>query len=218
MADGFLHRFFVNNGGKRLHKWLHYFDIYERHFERFRGTSPTVLEVGIAGGGSLAMWREYFGPGSTIVGIDVNPDCKQHEGEGIEVYIGSQDDRELLDAIFLKHPVIDILIDDGSHIMSHVNSTFDAAYHRISPRGVYLVEDMHTSYWEKYEGGVNREGTFMEVVKSRIDELNAVHTKGVVPVTEFTRSTDFISIYDSVVVFEKRPQGARQAPVTSGMK
>jgi hypothetical protein len=71
--DGFLHPYFLNNGHKRLHKWMHYFDIYERHFERFSGTSPIVVEVGVSSGGSLAMLKEYFRPGCRIVGIDIDP-------------------------------------------------------------------------------------------------------------------------------------------------
>ena len=64
MSDGFLHKYFLTNAHKRLHKWVHYFDIYERQFERFRGKSPSMIEIGVQGGGSLAMWKEYFGPGS----------------------------------------------------------------------------------------------------------------------------------------------------------
>ena len=55
--DGYLHKYYLNNACKRLHKWFHYFDIYERHFERFRGKNPTMLEIGVFGGGSLAMWK-----------------------------------------------------------------------------------------------------------------------------------------------------------------
>jgi hypothetical protein len=99
-GDGFLHRYFLNNGGKRLHKWLHYFDIYERHLSRFRGRSPVMLEVGVFGGGSLAMWRDYLGPGSQIVGLDINPTCKA------------------------KYPQIDIVLDDGSYVMQHMIATF----------------------------------------------------------------------------------------------
>lgn len=65
MSDGFLHKYFLNNSHKRLHKWIHYFDIYERHLARFRGTSPTMIEIGVMGG-SLAMWKEYLGPESRI--------------------------------------------------------------------------------------------------------------------------------------------------------
>ena len=217
MSDGFLHKYFLNNSHKRLHKWVHYFDIYERHLERFRGKSPVMLEIGVMGGGSLAMWKEYFGTESLIIGIDINPDCKQHEADGIEVFIGSQDDPALINQIFSKHPNIDIVLDDGSHMMPHMISSFELMYERLNPNGVYMVEDTHTCYWEKYKGGLRREGSFMEFVKHKLDEINAVHTLDALPVTEFTRSTDCIACYDSMIVFERRRQGLRQAPITQGM-
>lgn len=217
MADGFLHKYFLNNSRKRLHKWVHYFDIYERHLERFRNTSPVMVEIGVMGGGSLAMWKEYLGPGSKIIGIDINPDCKTHEADDIEVVIGSQDDPAIIDGIFARYPRIDIVLDDGSHRMPHMIASFELMYPRIQPNGVYIVEDTHTCYWKEYGGGVGREGSFMEFVKHKLDEINAVHTRGVLPVSDFTRSTDCIACYDSVVVFERRPQGKRQAPVTEPM-
>lgn len=217
MADGFLHKYFLNNSRKRLHKWVHYFDIYERHLERFRNTSPVMVEIGVMGGGSLAMWKEYLGPGSKIIGIDINPDCKTHEADDIEVVIGSQDDPAIIDGIFARYPRIDIVLDDGSHRMPHMIGSFELMYPRIQPNGVYIVEDTHTCYWKEYGGGVGREGSFMEFVKHKLDEINAVHTRGALPVSDFTRSTDCIACYDSVVVFERRPQGKRQAPVTEPM-
>ena len=217
LSDGFLHKFFLNNAHKRLHKWVHYFDIYERHFERFRGKSPTMIEIGVQGGGSLAMWKEYFGPGCQIVGVDINPQCKAHEAEGIEVFIGSQDDRSVIDAIFDRHPKVDIVLDDGSHMMKHLIDSFELMYERLQPNGVYMVEDTHCCYIDRYDGGVGREGSFMEFVKHKLDEINAVHTKGKLPVSQFTRSTDCVACYDSIVVFERRPQGLRQAPITNRM-
>jgi hypothetical protein len=215
--DGFLHRYFLNNGGKRLHKWLHYFDIYERHFSRFRGTAPVMLEIGVFGGGSLAMWKDYFGPGTRIIGLDINPACKAHEAEDIEIFIGSQDDPAVLAAIFQKYPDIQIILDDGSHVMGHMIATMLYAYPRMNSHGVYLVEDTHTCYWEEYGGGLGRPGSFMEFVKGKLDEINAMHNRGAAPVTPFTVSTDSISCYDSIVVFERRPQGLRQAPITQGV-
>jgi 23S rRNA U2552 (ribose-2'-O)-methylase RlmE/FtsJ len=217
MSDGFLHRYFLNNSHKRLHKWVHYFDIYERHFARFRGTSPVMLEIGVQGGGSLAMWKEYFGPGCHIIGVDINPKCKVHEAEGIEVFIGSQDDLDVINEIFSKYPKVDIVLDDGSHIMQHMIASFELMYDRIQPNGVYAVEDMHTCYWPKFGGGLKREGSFMEFVKNKLDEINAVHIKDALPVTDFTRFTDCIACYDSLVVFERRRQGLRQAPITQSM-
>ena len=60
MSDGFLHRYFLNNGDKKIHKWIHYFDAYERHLGRFRNKSPVMLEIGVFGGGSLKMWKDYW--------------------------------------------------------------------------------------------------------------------------------------------------------------
>ncbi len=217
MSDGFLHKYFLNNSHKRLHKWLHYFDIYERHLARFRNTSPVMLEIGVMGGGSLAMWKEYFGPGARIIGVDINPACKMHENEDIEIFIGSQDDPTLINTIFSKYPRIDIVLDDGSHMMSHMIKSFELMYHRLHPNGIYMVEDTHTCYWEEYQGGVGRQGSFMEFVKQKLDEINAAHTREALPITDFTRATDAIACYNGLVAFEKRPQGERQAIITQGM-
>jgi ubiquinone/menaquinone biosynthesis C-methylase UbiE len=62
-----------NTSGLRLDKWMPYLEIYERHFERYRGTDVHVLEIGVFGGGSLQMWKDYFGPQSQIFGVDINP-------------------------------------------------------------------------------------------------------------------------------------------------
>ena len=140
-----------------------------------------------------------------------------HEGDGIEVFIGSQDDPALINSIFSKHPKVDIVLDDGSHIMQHMISSFELMYHRMQSNGVYIVEDTHTCYWGEYGGGLRHEGSFMEFAKHKLDEINAVHTREALPTTEFTRSTDCIACYDSVVVFERRRQGSRQAPVTLPM-
>lgn len=216
-TDSFLHRYFVNNAHKFMTKWLHYFDVYERHFERFRNQPVTLLEIGVFEGGSLPMWRDYLGPQAKIIGLDINPACKAHEGPGIEVVIGSQDDPNVLKAILDRHPRIDIVIDDGSHRMEHIAASFRYLYPRLHSHGVYLVEDLHTCYWPEFGGGLKREESFIEIAKSLIDELNAVHSRGAVPLTPFTSSTFSMSFYDSIIAFEKRPQGRRQTVKTEPM-
>lgn len=215
--DGFLHKYFLNNGNKLLHKWVHYFDIYERHFEKFRDQEPVVLEIGVSGGGSLEMWKEYFGKNSKIIGVDINPKCKMHETNGVEIFIGSQDDENLLKEILNKYPKIDIVIDDGSHISRHIKATFDFLYNKISQTGVYFIEDLHANYWSDWEGGYKKQDTFIEYIKDKIDELNAVHTRGAIGPTLFTATTNSINIYDSVIVLEKRIQVTRKPVATHGM-
>lgn len=194
---------------KRPNKWIHYFDIYERHFSRFRGTGPTMIEIGVFNGASLAMWKAYFGKGSKIIGIDIKPECKQYEESGIEVFIGSQDDPAVMARVIKKYPKIDIVLDDGGHRMGQQIKSFELLFSKISATGVCAVEDTHTSYISRYGGGCGRDGTFIEYMKCRVDELTARFSGGTVVETDITRQAQSISFYDSMVVVEKRPQEKR---------
>jgi hypothetical protein len=217
MNDGFLHQYYLSNTGKFIDKWFHYFDIYDRHFARFRNKSPVMLEIGVLGGGSLAMWKAYFGEGCRIIGVDINPACKAHEADGIEVFTGSQDDPALIEAIFARYPRIDIALDDGSHLMRHMRASFELIYERLDAHGIYMVEDTHTCYWPAYQGGLREPGSFMEFVKGKLDELNALYTGGALTPSDFTKSTGCVSCYDSIVVFERKPQGIRTSAITGSL-
>lgn len=164
------------------------------------------------------MWQAYFHPESKIVGIDINADCAQHSGENIEVCIGSQDDEQFLEELASQYKKFDIIIDDGSHINSHVIKSFGALYGYVAENGVYLIEDVHTSYWADYGGGLRAHGSTIEFAKEKIDELNATHIREISGTKEFTRITNSITFYDSVVVFEKSRQGNRQSIITQGME
>ena len=102
-------------------------------------------------------------------------------------------------------------------MMDHMKKSFEVLYPKVDHNGVYMVEDTHTCYWQEYGGGLGKTNTFIEFAKSKIDEINAVHSRNTLQVNDFTRSTDAICFYDSVVVFEKRKQGNRQAPITGSM-
>jgi len=201
-----LEKYFNNNKKNLIHKWDHYFEIYDKHFSPFRNKRPVILEIGIAQGGSLQMWREYFGKKATIIGVDINPECKKFEEDGIAVYIGSQENREFLRALKKMIPKVDILIDDGGHTMNQQITTFEELYSHIDNNGVYLCEDLHTSYWKDYGGGYKEKGTFIEYSKDFIDYINAWHSqqKDLLDISEFTKTTFSLHFYDSVLVIEKR--------------
>lgn len=197
--------YFRNNTDKVIHKWLHYFDIYDTHFKRFRNKEVTILEIGVSQGGSLQMWKNYFGPNAKIYGIDINPQCKTLEEENIQIFIGSQADRTFLKQIKSIIPPIDILIDDGGHTMQQQIITFKELFGHIKKDGVFLSEDLHTSYWLKYGGGYKRRGTFIEYSKTFIDFLNAYHSEQrKLKVNAFTKSVNSIHYYDSIIVIEKK--------------
>jgi hypothetical protein len=97
--------------GHGVWKWRHYFDIYDRHFSRFRGQEVHIVEIGIYSGGSLDMWRDYFGPKAHIYGVDIQPSCKSYESENIKVFIGNQGDRNFWKSFREAVPRVDIVID-----------------------------------------------------------------------------------------------------------
>ncbi len=206
-----LREIFDDHEGRRIDKWLHYFEVYEAHFTRFRGQAVTVVEVGVSQGGSLQMWREFFGAEARIIGIDIDERCRVMEEEGFEIYIGSQEDRGFWNSVLESVGPITVFIDDGGHRMRQQIVTFECVYSHVVDGGVYLCEDTHTSYWITYGGGVRRRGTFMERAKRLVDELQGYHSEQHkrLPVSEFTRTTKSLHFYDSIVVIEK---GRRTQP------
>lgn len=203
---------FLNHDKRIIHKWKHYFPIYERHFREFVYKPVTFIEVGCGLGGSLQMWKRYFGPHARIVGIDINAECKKFEEDQVEVFIGPQQDNQFLQTVIDQVGTPDIVLDDGSHKMSHMTATFQFLYPLMLKNGVYMVEDLHTAYWNEYEGGLRKPSTFIELCKNLIDELNADHSRGALTPTEFTRTTMGMHFYDGVAVFERGAYTKKLAP------
>jgi hypothetical protein len=129
--------------GPGIWKWNHYFEIYDRHFSRFRNREVRVLEIGIYSGGSLQMWRDYFGPRCRVYGIDIEPACKAYESDSVKVFIGDQKDRKFWKRFKQEVPAIDIVIDDGGHRPEQQIVTFEELLPYLQPGGVYLCEDVH---------------------------------------------------------------------------
>lgn len=205
MARNPLEEYFHSNHGRRIDKWAHYFDVYQRHFEKFRNTPVVVVEIGVWDGGSLQMWRDYFGTEAKIYGIDIDPRCVAFESAGTRVLIGDQADRPFLQSVISEIGPIDIVIDDGGHYTWQQIVSFQELYPAIKPGGVYLVEDLHTNYWPEYSGGFRLPTTFVEYAKTLYDQLNAWHSRGTpgLEVDQFTLTTRSMHLYDSIIAFEK---------------
>jgi hypothetical protein len=209
-AEAEISRLYYGHQGRLVHKWDHYLAIYERHLRRFRenGARPVrLLEIGINHGGSLQLWRKYFGPGATIFGVDIDPRCRVLDSPDMPVRIGSQTDPEFLRRVVGEMGGIDIVVDDGSHVASHQRSSFETLFPLLDPDGVYIVEDLHTSYWRgKFEGGFRRRGTFIEETKALVDDLHGWYHPAKARFPDVRQTVDGVHIYDSLVVIEKRPK------------
>src|SRR5208337_1460480 len=106
MQDYTLFDMFNSHHGRQIDKWEHYFPIYERHFAKYRGQSPRVLEIGIDHGGSLQLWKRYFGKGAEIIGVDISVDAMFEEPQ-IRTYCMDQRDVRIA-----EQGPFDIIIDD----------------------------------------------------------------------------------------------------------
>lgn len=201
---------FQEHDGRLIRKWVHYLAIYEKHFQRFRDRQPVVLEIGTYQGGSLQLWRNYFGLGTKIIGVDINPRCAEFADPNTQIFIGDQSDRAFLRKLRQQIPPVDILIDDGGHRMEQQMVTFEELFPHVKPEGIYLCEDLHTSYWPGFDpqSGYARRGNFIEFSKHLIDQLNAWHSREPkrLAVDDFTRSAHSVTYYNSMMVIEKAPQ------------
>ena len=208
-----LESFVLNNKGRVVHKWRHYLEVYDRHLSRFRNQRVSILEIGIQHGGSLEMWKSYFGSGVSIYGVDVNPHCKELESEQVKVFIGDQEDTAFLADLRDSMPRLDIIIDDGGHTMKQQIATFRELFPQVAEGGVYLCEDIGTSY-RRYSGGGSpgKRGTFIDLAKRLIDAQNAWFAdekcKAELPVTDQTRTLYSMHFYPGVLVIEKQERSA----------
>ena len=173
-------------------KYLHYYPIYDRYFAPFYGRPCTVLEIGIADGGSLALWRHLFGPQARIAGLDRNPACPRDalEALGFPVFLGFQESPSDLAKVYDSLGSLDVVIDDGSHVDAHIKASFDFLYPRLSPKGVYLIEDIHDP----------RRYPFATWTMERIPELSASFHDGD---QTFEKTTQAIHFHNSVIVYER---------------
>ncbi len=129
--------------GTDKHSLLHdYLRHYERMFDRFRAAEIDLIEIGVANGASLRTWRRFFSK-ARIIGIDVVQACQvfADEANHVIVEIGSQDDPGFLLNIGRRYQP-SIIIDDGSHIASHIQFSFETLFPALQPGGCYVIEDI----------------------------------------------------------------------------
>ena len=215
-----LENFFYNKPHRICQKWRHYFSIYQRHFAKFRSHSNLkMLEIGVSQGGSLQMWRDYFGPNALIVGVDVVEHCRTFEEGNTKVRIGSQEDRSFLRQLIQEFGDFDVILDDGGHTMMQQIVSFEELFPHVRIGGVYMVEDCHTSYQTQFGGGIRKPGTFIEFAKAKVDEINGRHVQGYASEfqTDIMRTMTAISFYESIVAFERDDVGPIEAVEAGGV-
>ncbi len=158
-----------------------FLELYAEFFAPYRNRKIHLLEIGIGGagnphkgGGSLRTWSSYFSRGK-VFGIDIH-DKQPHNLPGrIKTFCGDQSDVDFLKRVTSEIGRPDIIIDDGSHRNEHVLQTLEILFPLLAADGIYVIEDVQTSYWQAY-GGSSRDldapTTIMGTLKRLTDGLN----------------------------------------------
>ena len=188
-------------------KWDHYFDIYDRYLSRYIGKNANILEIGIDKGGSLELWHKFL-ENSTIYGIDSNPEIKNINFDfNVDLELGDQADITFWQNYLNIRPEFDIIIDDGGHHMGQQITTLISIFPRLREGGVYIIEDVHTSYVKSYGGGFKSPESLVEVCKGLIEMINYEFITELNPPEQLAQifyNLCNISFYNSVIVLEKR--------------
>jgi len=188
--------------GRGIFKWDHYFDVYHRHFERFRGSDVHILEIGLGAGGSLEMWRDYFGPGCHVYGVDIQEECLRYTSDSVTVFIGDQEDRDFWRRFRDEVPKLDIVVDDGGHSPHQQATSLEELLPHLQPGGAYVVEDLHggSNRFTSYLGGLI---AALNSYRSTADHTNPERRK-VNKARGFQALIDSIHLSPYIAVIEKR--------------
>lgn len=193
----------------------HYLGNYEKYMGPMQDKELIILELGVAGGASIATWREYF-PNAKVYGIDNNPDTM-----GENVFVGDQTDIGFLEkclAVIGGEP--NIIIDDASHEGWRTIESFKHLFPKLAAGGFYFVEDTATFYSTHYSGEFqsNRRSAvynFFTDLAYHVDVAGrgmtgnteyalAVENPNFDPVPEYSRILDSIHIHPSLWLFKRK--------------
>jgi SAM-dependent methyltransferase len=219
-----LRSLYDSHAGKISDKWSLYLDIYDRFFGPWQQRELTLVEVGVQNGGSLEIWSRYFARARKLVGCDIDPRCGELEYDDprISVIVGPVNSEPVHRAIVEQAGAIDIFIDDGSHRSDDIIASFCNYFRHVKPGGLYVIEDLHCSYFPKRNGGVDRPDTSMSFLKALADVANFPHwcdqrplqsvfepffAENIRPDPHFLQDVFAVTFADSLCIVEKRSAG-----------
>lgn len=168
---------YAEHKGKVSDKWKSYLYEYEKIFSGYRNAPVRFLEIGVQNGGSLEIWREYFSQAHCLIGCDINRSCLnlEYNDPKIHVVVGDATDLYTATRILDISRSFDIIIDDGSHTSTDIIKTFTIYFPLLVDGSVYVIEDLHCSYWKEYEGGLYDPFSALSFFKRLSDVIGHEH-------------------------------------------
>ena len=177
MTNKTLEQLYAEHVGKVSLKWFCYLAEYDRILDDYRSRRICLLELGVQNGGSLEIWGKYFPNARMLLGCDIDHNCAclAYEDTRIALVVGDANSDAAQAAILEHADILDVIIDDGSHRSSDIVNSFIRYFPRLADGGVYIVEDLHCSYWQEFEGGLFDPFSSVAFFKRLIDIINYEH-------------------------------------------
>jgi hypothetical protein len=173
--------------------------VYPRYLDVYKDKKFNMLEIGVAKGKSLRMWKEYF-PNVSLHAIDIIHVASKKIPNGVHFHQGDQEDKAFLDKLAREHGPFDVIIDDGGHYWAQQKASFEALWEHITPGGIYIVEDLNTSYYaKKYKDGTGV--NMVDFLKGKIDEVVR---------EECTTDISFIHFWEELCFIRKKLDGIQE--------
>lgn len=189
------YRSFIDSPYRSI-KHKSYFACYDILLEEYIGKDITFVEIGVLDGGSLFMWRDFFGENARIIGIEINESAKAWRDHGFEIFIGSQGDPKFWKNFYNEVGSVDVVLDDGGHTYQQQIVTVESSLPHINHGGKIIVEDTYTSYQKEY--GYPSNHTFTKYAYNLVDGINLrtpkIKTKG-----KTNNTISNVSFFESIV-------------------
>jgi glycosyltransferase involved in cell wall biosynthesis/SAM-dependent methyltransferase/uncharacterized coiled-coil protein SlyX len=169
---------YKDHQGKVTDKWSLYLTEYDRLLSPLRRRKDmSLLEIGTQNGGSLEIFAKYFSKARKLIGCDNDLNCAKlsFEDSRIALVIGDINTDDSESEILKYESEFDLIIDDGSHRSGDIVKSFARYFKYLKYEGLFVVEDLHCSYWQDFEGGLYYPFSSLSFFKRLADILNYEH-------------------------------------------
>ncbi len=196
-----------------------YLHIYERYLASLRAAPLRLLELGVRGGHSLRMWKEFF-PNAQIYGLDIDAECKRHEESRIEVLTASQDDASALQSLARRAGGFDVIVDDASHINHLTRAAFEILFPYLNDGGYYIIEDLGMSWvdYKKFvddpnfmEGALQKNSARGVEIDHRREDLDAMFRRILLDMDMNRGEVHFLHFWSKLAILRKVDASGRSA-------
>ena len=205
----------IRAGADKGSDYHNYTEVYSKYFAPLRDKPIKFLEIGIYKGASVKMWEEYL-PNAELHFMDITFEKVEYFSKRSQYHQYDQESEKALNHFDQKTGGnFYVILDDGGHTMKQQINSFIALFPHVKSGGMYIIEDLHTSYWPGHFGGGGPDST-INFLKKLIDELNhvgatttrashlALSPEVLSKLNLYQRDIYAMHFYDSVAVILKR--------------